>query len=133
MAKKRDIVIAGYSETPVEFKSGRSAYDFGGEALAKLLQSTGIPKSEIDGMAVAAPLSECPNPFFPVYMAEALGLSPKWLNYSGTGGCSATGGIARLQPSETACAKPSLFFARMPRARPGERITEHIEGSFRNP
>ncbi|MGY4256653.1 acetyl-CoA acetyltransferase [Bradyrhizobium sp. USDA 4516] len=95
MTKKRDIVIAGYSETPVEFKSGRSAYDFGGEAFAKLLQSTGVPKSAIDGMAVAAPLSECPNPFFPVYMAEALGLSPKWLNYSGTGGCSATGGIAR--------------------------------------
>jgi acetyl-CoA acetyltransferase len=95
VARKRDVVIAGYSETPVQFKSGRSAYDFGGETFAKLLQSTGVPKAEIDGMAIAAPLSECSNPFFPVYMAEALGLSPKWLNYSGTGGCSATGGIAR--------------------------------------
>ena len=41
MATKRDIVIAGYSETPINFKSGRSAYDLGGEALAKLLEATG--------------------------------------------------------------------------------------------
>ncbi len=27
-----NIVIAGYSETPVNFRSGRSAYDFAGEA-----------------------------------------------------------------------------------------------------
>lgn len=92
---KSDIVIAGYSETPIQFKSGRSAYDFGGEAFAKLLAATGVPKSEIDGLAVTAPLSECPNPFFAVYMTEALGLTPSWLNYGGTGGCSATGGIAR--------------------------------------
>lgn len=94
-AKRRDIVIAGYSETRIEYKSGRSAYDLGGEALAKLIEATGIEKDMIDGMAVTAPLSECPNPFFAVYMAEALGVTPTWLNYGGTGGCSATGGIAR--------------------------------------
>ena len=44
---------------------------------------------------MTAPLSECPNPFFAVYMTEALGLTPTWLNYGGTGGCSATGGVAR--------------------------------------
>ncbi len=92
---KRDIVIAGYSETPIVYKSGRSAFDFAGEAFAGLLAATGISKDEIDGLAVTAPLSEAPNPFFPVYMAEALGLSPTWLNYGGSGGCSATGGIAR--------------------------------------
>ncbi len=95
MPTKRDIVIAGYSETAINFKSGRSAYDLGGEALAKLLAATGIEKDQIDGLAVTAPLSECPNPFFAVYMTEALGLTPTWLNYGGTGGCSATGGIAR--------------------------------------
>jgi acetyl-CoA acetyltransferase len=95
MTKKRDIVIAGYSETPINFKSGRSAYDLGGEALAKLLEATGIEKDAIDGLAVTCPLSEAPNPFFAVYMTEALGLSPTWLNYGGTGGCSATGGVAR--------------------------------------
>lgn len=93
--KKRDIVIAGYSETAIDFKTGRSAYDLAGEALAQLLAATGIEKDAIDGLAVTAPLSETPNPFFAVYMCEALGLTPDWLNYGGTGGCSATGGVAR--------------------------------------
>ncbi|MDE5445814.1 thiolase family protein [Bradyrhizobium sp. CSA207] len=92
---KRDIVIAGYSETPIVYQSGRSTYDLAGEALAGLLAATGIGKEEINGLAVTAPLSESPNPFFPAYMAEALGLTPTWLNYGGSGGCSATGGIAR--------------------------------------
>ena len=39
MTKKRDIVIAGYSETAIDYKSGRSAYDLGGEALAKLFMA----------------------------------------------------------------------------------------------
>ncbi|HWW49661.1 MAG TPA: thiolase family protein [Xanthobacteraceae bacterium] len=92
---KSDIVIAGYAETPVQFRSGRSAYDFAGEALAQLIERTGIEKSAIDGMSVTVPLSECANPFFAVYMAEGLGLSPTWLNYGGIGGCSATGGVSR--------------------------------------
>ena len=92
---QRDIVIAGYSETPIDFKTGRSAYDLAGEALAGLLQATGIEKDRIDGLSVINPLSEAPNPFFAVYMCEALGLSPTWLNLGGTGGCSATGGVAR--------------------------------------
>ena len=89
------IVIAGYSETAVEFKSGRSAYDYAGEALADLLAATGIEKDTIDGLSVTVPLSECANPFYAVYMTEALGLVPTWLNYGGMGGCSATGGVAR--------------------------------------
>ena len=89
------IVIAGYSETLVEYKRGRSAYDFAGEAFAGLLASTGVEKSMVDGLSVTVPLSECANPFFAVYMTEALGLSPTWLNYGGMGGCSATGGVAR--------------------------------------
>ena len=92
---KSELVIAGYSETPVLFRSGRSAYDFAGEALAQLLERTGIEKDAIDGMSVTTPLSECANPFFPVYLSEALGLSPTWLNYGGMGGCSATGGVSR--------------------------------------
>jgi acetyl-CoA acetyltransferase len=92
---KSDIVIAGYSETPVIFKSGRSAYDFAGEALSSLIEATGIEKDIIDGMSVTVPLSEASNPFFAVYMADALGISPTWLNYGGIGGCSATGGVAR--------------------------------------
>jgi acetyl-CoA acetyltransferase len=93
--KKRDIVIAGYSETKVQFKSGRSAYDFAGEALSLLLERTGISKDEIDGLSVTTALSEASNPFFAVYMTDALGITPSWLNYGGIGGCSATGGVAR--------------------------------------
>lgn len=92
---RSDIVIAGFSETPIAYKTGRSAYDLAGEALASLIERTGIDVSEIDGLSVTAPLSESPNPFFAVYMTEALGLQPTWLNYGGNGGCSATGGIAR--------------------------------------
>jgi acetyl-CoA acetyltransferase len=91
----RDVVIAGYSETRVVFKSGRSAYDFAGEALASLLERTGVAKDEIDGLSVTLALSEAGNPFFAVYMADALGLTPTWLNAGAIGGCSATGGVAR--------------------------------------
>ena len=92
---KRDMVIAGYAETKIGFKTGRSAYDFAGEALDQLLAKTGIDKSRIDGLSVTTALSEASNPFFAVYMTEALGLTPTWLNYGGMGGCSATGGVAR--------------------------------------
>ncbi|WP_076858349.1 thiolase family protein [Bradyrhizobium mercantei] len=92
---KTDIVIAGYAETPIQYKSGRSAYDLAGEAMAALLEATGVDARDIDGLSVTAPLSESPNPFFAVYMTEALGLEPTWLNYGGNGGCSATGGVAR--------------------------------------
>ena len=90
-----DIVIAGYSETKVVSKSGRSAYDLAGEALAALLARTGLPKRDIDGLSVTFPLSEAANPFFPGYMAEALALTPTWLNGSALGGCSASAGVAR--------------------------------------
>lgn len=93
--KKRDIVIAGYSETKIDFKTGRSAYDLAGEALSQLLERTGISKDEIDGLSVTTALSEASNPFFAVYMTDALGITPSWLNYGGIGGCSATGGVAR--------------------------------------
>ncbi len=93
--KKRDIVIAGYSETRVQFKSGRSAYDLAGEALSLLLERTGLRPDQIDGLSVTTALSEASNPFFAVYMTDALGLTPSWLNYGGIGGCSATGGVAR--------------------------------------
>lgn len=93
--KKRDIVIGGYSETKIDYKTGRSAYDLAGEALSMLLERTGLAPEQIDGLSVNAATSEGSNPFFAVYMAEALGLSPTWLNYAGTGGCSVTGAIAR--------------------------------------
>jgi acetyl-CoA acetyltransferase len=93
--KRRDIVIAGYAETRIDFRTGRSAYDLAGEALAMLLERTGVEKGAVDGLSVTTALSEAPNPFFAVYMCEALGLTPTWLNCGAIGGCSATGGVAR--------------------------------------
>jgi len=90
---KRDIGIAGYAEIPNRFRTGRSAYDLAGEALAALLERTGLTLDDIDGLAVAAALSEGTNPFFAAYMCEALGVSPQWLHLSGLGGCSALGGV----------------------------------------
>jgi len=91
----RDVVIAGYSETRIDVRTGRSAYDLGGEAFALLLQSTGIEKAMIDGLSVNASISEAPNPFFAVYMCEALGLTPSWINFSGLGGASSIAAVAR--------------------------------------
>jgi acetyl-CoA acetyltransferase len=89
-----DIVIAGYSETKVVTRGGRSAYDLAGEAFATLLAAAPVPKSAIDGLSVTLAISET-NPFFAVYVAEALGVEPTWLNASGLGGCSVIGGVAR--------------------------------------
>lgn len=90
-----DIVIAGYAETKIVSRGGRSAYDLAGEAFAALLQQSGIPKSEIDGLSATIPLSEASNPFYAFHLAEAIGLTPTWLNAGAMGGCSVTGGVAR--------------------------------------
>lgn len=93
--KKKDIVIAGYSETKLAVKTGRTAYDLAGEALASLLASAGIKKSAIDGFAIAMPLSEAPNPFFAPLMCDALGLTPRWLQLGGMGGASTIANVQR--------------------------------------
>ena len=91
----KDVVIGGYAEKPIRMRSGRSAYDLAGEAMADLLQRYGIEKSDIDGLSVSTALSETSNPFYAVYMAESLALTPNWLNQAGLGGCSAVSGVAR--------------------------------------
>lgn len=91
----RALGIAGYAEIPNRFKTGRSAYDLAGEALAALLDRMDLDLEEIDGLSVTASLSEGTNPFYAAYMCEALGLSPTWLHLSGLGGCSALSGVMR--------------------------------------
>jgi acetyl-CoA acetyltransferase len=87
------IAIAQYAEIPNRLKTGRSAYDLAGEALAALLARSGLALEEIDGLSLTAALSEGTNPFFAAYMCEALGLTPHWLHLSATGGCSALSGV----------------------------------------
>jgi acetyl-CoA acetyltransferase len=100
-----DCVIAGYAETKIGLKTGRSAFDLAGEAFAALLERTGVAPAEIDGLSVTLAISEGGNVFFAPYMAEALGLTPSWLGASALGGCSALAGIdrARMAIREGAC------------------------------
>jgi acetyl-CoA acetyltransferase len=131
---KQEIVIAGYAETPVVFKSGRSAYDLAGEALAQLIERTGIEKDAIDGMSVTVPLSEASNPFFAVYVSEALGMTPTWLNYGGIGGCSATGGVARAMSAirDGYCEVAVVISADAPSTRWGANYGA-FRGEFQDP
>ncbi len=87
--------IVAYAELPNRLRTGRSAYDLAGEVYAQLLEQTGLDPSGIDGLAVVGTMSEAPNPFYPSYMAELLGLSPAWLESLQLGGVSCTGGVAR--------------------------------------
>lgn len=89
------IGIGAYAETAIALKSGRSAYSLAGEVLESLLTTSGISREQIDGLWVTTPLSEASNPFFAVHAADALGLSPSWINLGGLGGCSALAGAAR--------------------------------------
>lgn len=95
MSKESNVGIVGYAELPNRTQSGRSAYDLAGELLSGLLEITGLELQEIDGLSVSASLSEGTNPFYAAYMCESLGVSPTWLNLSGTGGCSAISAVMR--------------------------------------
>ncbi len=87
-------VIVGFSEIPVTFASGRSAYDLGGEAFTALLQSTGLEKDRIDGFCSTAALSEGSNPFHAAHMSEMLGIQANWLQIASIGGASFLQGVA---------------------------------------
>lgn len=92
---KRDISIVGYGETPVVLRGGRSSYDLAGDVFAQIIETTGIDKSEIDGICVSETMSETSNPFWAVYMAEMLGIESSWTQVNGLGGASTISGVAR--------------------------------------
>lgn len=89
-----EVVIVGYAETLIQHRSGRSAYDLAGEALAMLLERAGLEKSWIDGFCATAALSEGSNPFHAAYLAEIFGLELGWLQVSSVGGASVLAGVA---------------------------------------
>jgi acetyl-CoA acetyltransferase len=93
--RNKDIAIVGYAETPISLRSGRSSYDLAAEAFEKALLSTGLDKSEIDGVCFAETMSETSNPFWAVYLCEHLGLEPTWTQVNGLGGASAIAGVVR--------------------------------------
>ncbi len=95
MNKKRDVAIVAYGETKIEFRGGKSAYDLASEVFAQILEKTGLVPGDIDGLAVSETMSETHNPFYSVYMAEMLGITPRWNQVTGLGGCSAIANVAR--------------------------------------
>ncbi|WP_206168902.1 thiolase family protein [Variovorax beijingensis] len=95
MAKKKDVAIVGYGETPIVLRGGRSSYDLASEVLEQILNQTGVEKSEIDGICVSETMSETSNPFWAVFLAEHLGLQTNWTQINGMGGASTAAGIIR--------------------------------------
>ncbi len=95
MNRNKDIAIVGYGETKIALRTGRSAYDLASEVFEQILEQTGLEPADIDGLAVSETMSETKNPFFSVYMGDMLGLTTRWNQVTGLGGCSALGNVAR--------------------------------------
>ena len=91
----RGIAVIGYAETKLVRRSGRSALALAGEAVAALLQQTGIERDRIDGFATTLAMSEGGNPFYSNLLAEGLGLSVTWCQATDIGGASSGGNIIR--------------------------------------
>ena len=75
----REIAIAGYYEAQPKRKSGRDILDWLSEAASGTLRSAGVEKAEVDGLIVNAALGGGGSPFWSILAAEALGMSPGWL------------------------------------------------------
>lgn len=91
----RGIAIVGFAETKLVRRSGRTALSLAGEAVDKLIASTGIAREQIDGFATTLAMSEGGNPFYSNLLAEGLGLSVTWCQATEIGGASSGGNIAR--------------------------------------
>lgn len=126
---KSDIVIAGYAETPIQFRTHRTAYDLGGEVFSALLASTGIEPGMVDGVSITTSISEAGNNFLANYMCEALGLTPQWLNTSSLGGASVVAGVARAASAirDGQCEAVIVLSADAPSTR-----TQQVYGAYRN-
>jgi len=107
-ARKRDIVIAGYSK-PQSTSRPAQRVRSGGEALGKVACRDRNFERCIDGLSGDGALSECPQSFFAVYMTEAWGSrSPGQLWR--LGGCSATEALhVRLPPLRRPCEVAACF------------------------
>jgi acetyl-CoA acetyltransferase len=91
----RDIAIVGCARTKNVRNSGRSTSSLAAEAIAKLLQRTGVSRQQIDGFASTLAMADCSNPFWSNLMLENLGLSVSWCQVTDIGGASALANIVR--------------------------------------
>jgi acetyl-CoA acetyltransferase len=101
---KREIVLAGYAETPIERRSGLTALELAAQALEQLLAKYDLDKSQIDGVALTLAQSECGDPFWSNLVVETLGLTPEWLQVTDLGGASMVASVARASAAiEAGC------------------------------
>jgi acetyl-CoA acetyltransferase len=92
---EKDAAIVAYGETKIERASGKTAYELAAAVAAELFAKTGLAPKDIDGLMVGKSLSEAPNTFYSNFMADYLGLTPRWSQVSDLGGASAAGNVAR--------------------------------------
>ncbi len=91
----RSIAIVGCAQLPSVRRSGKTALELGAEVTARLLQRTGVERSQIDGLATTLANAEAGNAFWTSVICETLGLSVSWAQATDIGGCSVTGNVAR--------------------------------------
>ena len=91
----RDAAIIGFAETKIETRAGRDVWELGAEVLESLLASTGIEKTEIDGMLINGSMTGAGNCFWSQTTAEFLGLELDFCQTVDLGGSSAVGAVAR--------------------------------------
>ncbi|HUZ74439.1 MAG TPA: hypothetical protein VMU87_15755 [Stellaceae bacterium] len=92
---QRDVAIVAYGETKIERASGKTAYELAAAVAAELFRKTGLEPKDIDGLMLGKSLSEAPNTFYSIFMADYLGITPRWSQVSDLGGASACGNVAR--------------------------------------
>lgn len=85
-----DIGIIGYGSTPYHKKPQRTLFGYVAEAARNALQSAGITKHEIDGLAVDGSLGADTS----VSAAEHLGLTITWAHRSAAAGAGTIMGVA---------------------------------------
>lgn len=78
-----DVVVTAPVTVPYSRYSVRNAHWFCAQALAGLLQSSGLPKSEIDGLCVG---SFTLAPDSAIGLTQHLGVTVRWLDYLPLGG-----------------------------------------------
>ena len=92
----RDNAIVAYAETKVMKKSDRDVWVLAGEVLESLLDKTGFEKAEIDGLVMSGLTGTGgASMFWAQSTCDMLGLEVGFCEQVHTGGCSATGAVAR--------------------------------------
>ena len=105
----RDNAIVAYAETKVMKKSDRDVWVLAGEILESLIDKTGFAKSEIDGLVMSGLTGTGgASMFWAQSTADMLGLEIGFCEQVHTGGCSATGAVARAAAAALLGVGPSL-------------------------